>query len=321
MKEKITFSSDLNIRQDLWIESPCSGCRDSHCCGNLPLTPLKLENQNDFINLLLISSYNGFFTGLKKSGEWTVFLERKCAFLDRTEGKCSIHGEPAQSLICKSYDSHNCWYLGAFDREKYTSMIRFSTDMLIWYEKRHDLLKNRFEIPVDWIELCDASREYRKDIVDLNPDTREPWLSHKLSFEESRSSRFLFLPPYNRPEQSSHFELLSFRLGFPGVYLAVSDNMWAFMIRTDLNPKSLDLIRGNYYPSIAHRDGLYSFERVFGEKHPFSEIGEQWVILEKPDLPLLKVMTLFNKAGDVRRLPTTAELLEALKSRTPNRAA
>lgn len=269
----------------------------------------------------MLSCYDGLFPAMKKSGEWTIYLERDCAYLDRAEGKCAIHTEPHQSLICKSYNARKCWYVDAFNREKFTTMIRFNTSMLLWYEKRYDFIRRGFDTDPDWDELCAAALEFRSDAIDMNSPAFVPWTARKLSFRDSRSERFLFLPPYNRPVHISHFELLSFRLGFPGIYLAVSDSCWGYLISTGLNMQYLDLIRSSCYPALEHKDGSFSFNEVMKGHHPFSESGDQWVILRRADIPLLKSLTLFNDRGDVRRLPRTAELLDAFKTASPDRAA
>lgn len=315
MKIKVEHSDDLKIRQDIWDESPCSQCSTIHCCENLPLAPLWLNKQNDFIDLILTSSYNGIIPVLKKTGEWTFYLKRDCSFLGKPEGQCTIHKATHQSLICKSYDAHTCWYVEAFSSEKYSTMIHFNTEMIIWYEKRYQLIEKRFDAEVNWEELCKAAYEYRQDLAEISPPIYTPYQSFKLSFKKSRSDQFLFLPPYNRPETKNHFELLSFRLGFPGIYLAITDSCWAFMVSTSINQAGLDLIREEYYPAIEHKDGIYSFEGVLKKNNPFSETGEQWIILERSDLKLLMELTLFDSEDSVKKLPSSSQVLNALRSR------
>lgn len=321
MNKKMDSADGLTIRQDLWDESPCSHCSDVHCCKNLPLAPLRLTSQSDFINLILTSSYNGIFPVYKKTGEWTFYLKRDCSYLGKPNGQCTIHKESHQSLICKSYDAHTCWYVEAFSTERYTTMIPFNTDMIIWFEKRYKLIDEGFDAEIDWDELCDAAYNYRWNTIPINTAAFEPWSSFTLSFKRSRSDQFLFLPPYNRPETRNHFELLSFRLSFPGIYLAISDTCWAFMVKTDLNKQSLNLIRREYYPVIGHNNGTFSFDSIKNEFRPFSGTGEQWVILQRSDLETLKNVTIFDETGNVRHIPTSSEILHALKTENPNRVA
>jgi hypothetical protein len=321
LKGKISSSVDLVIRQEEWHESPCSNCSGAPCCGNLPLVPLRLERQSDFINLILASCYNGIYPAMKKSGEWTIYLGRNCRYLDNAKGKCSIHKAPDQSMICKSYDAHNCWYIDAFCTGRFTTMIPFNTDMLIWFEKRYSLISSGFDTEIDWRELCGEAHEFRRNTLDLSDPGPKPWTGYSLPFRKSRADSFLFLPPYQRPEHINHFELISFRLGFPGVYLAITDTCWAYMVRTGLSTPRLDMVRKNYYPAIDHKDFIFSFAEMAGEQCPFSETGEQWIILQRSNLKLLKAMTVFDSSGRVRRLPGAAEVLDVLKSIKPDRAA
>ncbi len=309
------------IRQDLWQESPCSACFNTPCCRNLPLAPLKLDRQSDFVNLILSSCYEGIFPALRKSGDWTVYLSRDCSFLDKSLGKCSIHKSPGQSLICKSYDAHKCWYVDAFNHEKYTTMIPFNTSMMIWLEKKFNFIQHGFDIRMDWNELCESSFNYKSIVSGQNASDVFPWISRTLSFKKSREEKFIFLPPYKRPEHKNHFELLSFRLSFPGVYLAVADNCWAYMVISSLNEFKLDMIRSEYYPMLRHKDGEFSFDSIKRNLRPFSETGEQWVILQRSNIELLKSMTVFDSSGNIKRLPSSSEILEMLKFINPDLAA
>jgi hypothetical protein len=93
------------------------------------------------------------------------------------------------------------------------------------------------------------------------------------------------------------------------------------MIRTDLNQARLNLIRQDYYPSIEHKDGKYSFDHVMNKYSPFSETGEQWIILQRSDLKILMDLTIFDVAGRVKKIPLSSDILNALKSKNPNQAA
>jgi hypothetical protein len=224
-------------------------------------------------------------------------------------------------MICKSYDAHKCWYIDAFSVDPYRTMIPFRTDMLIWYERRHKLIANRFDPVIDWEELCEEAHEHRRETLDFDSAGFEPRESYRLPFKKCRSDRYLFFPPYKRPENRNHFELLTFRLGFPGVYLAVSDSCWSFLVKTRINESRLNLFRREYFPSIAHQDGSFGFDRMARANNPYSEAGEQWIVLELADLETLKALTTFDASGNVKRLPSSANILEALKRKSPDRAA
>ncbi|MBN2658167.1 MAG: hypothetical protein JXR86_13995 [Spirochaetales bacterium] len=321
MKEKISLPGDLIIRQETWSDSPCSRCSGSPCCSNLPLAPLRLSSRKDFVDLLLLSTYGDIFPGLKPSGEWTVYLKRACGFLQSDEGKCAIHGGQDQSMICKSYDSHNCWYIDAFNPHRYTTMIPFSTSMLIQLEKDYQLIKHRFDREPDWDELCRDAFEYRRHTIELPSEPFSPLAESRLPFKKSRGDEYLFFQPYEKPSDIKHFELMSFRLGFPGVYLAVSDTSWAYLVKAKQNTAYLNLVRDEYFPGLAHKDSSFSFDSYRETYTPHSGIGDQWVILRKKDLPLLKSLTEFGPSGQLRRLPAVSALVKALETGRPDRAA
>ena len=132
---------------------------------------------------------------MKKSGEWTIYLSRDCRYLSDENGKCTIHKELHQSLICKTYDAHDCWYTDAFNSEKYSTMIPFNTERLVWLEKRFDLIRNRFDVSIDWVALC---REIQRSGPLFEPPAKSLLSSNpqrRLSFRKSRSSHYLFFSP------------------------------------------------------------------------------------------------------------------------------
>ncbi|MCP5515197.1 MAG: hypothetical protein H7A26_07005 [Spirochaetales bacterium] len=324
-ENKISVPKNLSIRQEPWQLSPCSSCPETPCCRNLPLTGLWLERQSDFITLLTASCHEGFFPAMKKSGEWIIYLSRDCRHLEKECGKCLIHQSQSQSLICKSYDAHRCWYVDAFSRAGYSTLIPFDTEMLIWLEKKYSLMEKGFAFTPEWDELCESVAACRNcnpgQAAIENLSTDALLFSNTLSFRKSREERYLFLPPYKRAEHLSHFELISFRLGFPGVRLAMADNVWAFVIDTSLNIRKIDLIRNAYYPAIRHRDCLYSFDNLEKESRPFSETGGQWVIINRRSLDLLKASTVFDSSGRVKKIPSTSQILDMLKFSNPDMAA
>ena len=321
MKEKLAASGDLKVRQEPWEDSPCSRCRDTPCCRNLPLAPLTLESRRDYVNLLLISCYEGLLPALKSTGEWSVYLRRDCRFLNRKDGRCGIHGTEQQSKICKSYDAHNCWYADAFDETCSASMIPFNSDRLIWLEKTYDLISKKFALFPDWEELNTAVRQYDRSKSEPFTHIEDSLDFRRLSFKKSREKNYLFLPPYERPRTDRHFELLSFRLSFPGVYLAVTDTVWAFLVDTAINPSLLNRVREEFYPALDHGDGIYCFDQMRESHRPYSGTGEQWVILKRPELPLIKRLAEFDPSGNVKRLPTSGEILSALRLGSPDRVA
>lgn len=267
---------------------------------------------------------------LKNTGEWILYLKRDCRFLDPSQGgKCTIHGASDQSLICKTYDPRNCWYTRAFRQDDSRVLIPFDTEGLIRLERDNTLIQNRFSVPLPKEGLHRYAAAARalpaKPTAPASPgETPSPaaaLASPRLSHRASRRGEFLFFPPFTRPQSRNQFSLLTFRLGFPGVTLAAADNGWAFLVESKPDPRALELIRREYYPPLAPRDFLYSFQGIQQEWQPFSETGAQWVILGKKNLPLLESLTRFDEFGKVTRHASTGEILKALTTRNPDRAA
>ena len=131
MKEKICLPQDFIVRQEKWEEAPCFYCTDSICCCLLPLVSFELKNRADFISLAILSCYPHLQLGLKKSFEWTVYYKRNCSFFNESSRKCRIHGLAAQSIVCKTYDAHNCWYREALHTTSGKELILFDLERLL----------------------------------------------------------------------------------------------------------------------------------------------------------------------------------------------
>ncbi len=311
MKTTAPAGGDFRIKQEGWSESPCSLCNGTPCCRNLPLTSCTLDSRRDFISLLLVSSYRDIYPALKDSGEWIIYLGRNCSFHDPISGKCGIHGAPDQSMVCKSYDAHSCWYIDAFRGDSSRTMIPFTTNMLVWFEKTYSLIDNHFDCGCDWDELC-CRAVGREAGPQKQAELPVPPESRMLSFEESRNEEFLFFPPFRRPERRSHLDLLLFRLGFPGVSLAVSDSCWAFLVRDSIDPEALGLIRNEYYPGINPGDGAFSFDSIRREQNPWSSSGEEWLVLERDELYAITALCSFSPDGRITEYPDIREIQDIL---------
>ncbi len=320
MNQKLNLPANLSVKQDGWGVSPCSDCDNTPCCKNLPLDILKLQNYSDMVNLQLSSVFRDIYLVLKKSGEWNLYLRRNCLFVDADSGKCLIHAMPNQSLICKSYDAHRCWYKEAFKAHSST-LIKFTGGMLDDFEHSLTCANGKFDCEsYDFDTLRSTITDDFNKPVSQRRNSKRDYRQYTLSYKKAYDPDFLFLPPYIKPSSINHLELAEFRLGFPGVYLAVADNCWAYLIKTSLDLKRLQIIRKNL-PSVAPQDFSYSFKSFQRNSQPFSEIGEKFVVLRKDNLPLLKSMVKTDAAGRIKRLPTTYEIYFALKKDRPERAA
>jgi hypothetical protein len=316
--DKISVPRTLKIIQDDWFDSPCSSCYGSPCCSHLPLTTMKLENRTDFLNLALLSCYDKIRLGLKKSGEWVVYYHQSCRFLHPEAFQCTIHGLDTQSLVCKTYNAYTCWYKPAFITNQNKKIIFFNLSRLCALEKRADLFKRGYlAADLDWDTLV-----YEMSLIPLQETPAGRIVSGKLirkilPFTMNSSHRFLFFPPYNKAQRKVHFDLLTFRLGFPGVFLALTDNSWAFMVCTQLRKPLFRYLTREYSPSFQADSGCFSFHQLNKERFFYSEIGNKWIILRLGEIALLKTFTEYDSAGNITKLPSTGELLSLLGSRFP----
>lgn len=318
MKEKLSLQKKHKIIQDSWTDSPCRLCNVSPCCSVVPLAPMKLLNRTDFINLALLSCYDNIRLGLKKSGEWSVYYSQDCRFLSAKTSKCTIHSGKFQSLICKSYDAHKCWYKPAFKNNQNEKIIFFDLSRLLLFEKMTGLLQNGYiKNKLSWEKLIELYSEFP-----LEPDVRinaskKLFYDNSLLFKQSTPEHFLFFSPYDRPGKNIHFELITFRLGFYGMNLAIADNNWAYILSTNLNKEHFSRLKQERFPSIKAENGSFSFSMLKKKKWFHSGIGEKWVIAELEHIKPIKSITKFDFFGNVRKFPGAKEVLFLLRKISP----
>ncbi|MBN2536331.1 MAG: hypothetical protein JXB88_25840 [Spirochaetales bacterium] len=320
MEDKISFTLHKKIIQEDWEESPCSTCFPSACCSYLPLTFMQLETRTDFLNLALLSCYHHIRLGLKKSGEWTVYFQRDCRFLDTVTSKCRIHGIENQSFICKSYDAHKCWYRPAFQSHQNEELILFDLDRLLLLEKETDFLKTGYiKNSLNWDEIIMRISRLPLETRAAKNDEKTGFPDNVLAFKRNYPERFLFFPPFEKPKRDAHFDLFRFRLGFPGISLAVADNCWATMVHTRINKYLFRRFALKYFPSLKAEHGCFSFFQLNKDKWFYSEIGEKWVIVQLEHIESLKRITRFDSSDNIERLPTTREIFALILSEKPEK--
>jgi hypothetical protein len=247
-----------------------------------------------------------------------VYYAKNCGALDGVTSQCLIHGAPQQNLICKSYDAHACWYREAFVTPQNDQAIFFDLERLMFLEKKTDLLRRSGQAgDAAWDDI-------RREIAAIPCPTAEtrpggsavvpPLL---LPFKKCLPEHYLFFPPYGKPQREIHFELASFRLGFPGMSLAVTDNYWAYMLRTELNEERFGRLVGDYFPSLNPGHGSFGFPELHKRMAFFSETGENWIMLHRERLPLLRRVVRYDAFGNIIGIPGTRELLSILRFSTP----
>ncbi|MBN1648763.1 MAG: hypothetical protein JW874_12085 [Spirochaetales bacterium] len=326
MKERLSASADLKIRQESWIDSPCSFCQPTPCCRNLPLTSYRIGSRYDFIQLCLLACYRNILICLKKGSEWSVYYSRPCSFLNIQNGKCQIHAQPSQSMICKSYDAHNCWYQEAFRETENETMIQFSLDRLIWLGQEYDFFGYGMSgNPIDWKELCTRIKDVRcTDRSAASESSSSPLNSPLLRFDSCNPESFLFFPLQHRPERRLQYELFRFRLGFPNMHIAVADNCWAYMLQTQTDPWRLERLRNDLFPALQPEHNPFSFQEINRKTSFSSEIGRAFVIADLHHIDGIEKLSTLNKTDAITRVPSAREiyrLVTALAPSTPDLVA
>jgi hypothetical protein len=320
MKEKLNIHQEHKIKQNRWPDSPCSSCYGSPCCTVVPLTGLRLDSRTDFINLALLACYRNIRLCLKTTGEWSVYLDSFCKYLDPETTKCRIHSKTNQSLICKSYDAQKCWYKPAFKNNQNEEAIFFDLNRLIFLEKYTDFLnKGRIHNEVNWDELVKYISDIPLQMNDRISGIRKIHSDHLLSFKSCKAENVLFFPPFEKPSRNIHFELAIFRLGFPGINLAITDNYWSYVVSTEVEHDNLEKIKKEYFPSIKTDDCGFSFNMLNKVKWFHSKIGDKWVVAELEHIRPLKGLMKYDYFGNITKIPSTMEILALFKTLRPEK--
>lgn len=319
MKDTAFKPEKMSVKQQAWNDSPCADCFDTPCCGALPLTTIPVQTSYDFFGMLVLSFFPNVQVCLKRSLEWVVFLQQNCRFLQKQSGKCSIHAQADQSLICKSYDAGACWYKQAFGSRQNGKMVHMDTArLLMLYEHLKTNGMGFDEYELDWEQLC-ASMEKTGFSQTKSLNSRVTIKKPTLSFSSCRPEQFLVLPPLEKPRHRDHFQLIRFKLGFEGMHLGVCDNQWAFILKGGINTQAFSAFTRSRYPGLKAAHNPCSFTAVNQGRPFYSNLGGRFVILGLNHLALLEAWTQFDPFGNVKALPSAEEALEIVRLAGPGK--
>ncbi len=217
-------------------------------------------------------------------------------------------------MICKSYDAHKCWYKEAFDGTENMKLIQFGFSRLAWLGERYDFFGSGIhEGGIDWKELISeiSSVPFLKKESFLNPPALENPL---LPFAACSAEEYLFFPLQHRPDRKLQFELFRFRLGFPGMHLAVSDNCWCYMLKTEIDTAKLDRLRKKHFPAIAPAHNPFGFGEMNKKAAFHSEMVPGFAVAGLRHLDMLQKFSVHDEKGRIRRVPSTQEALKIIRS-------
>lgn len=234
-----------------------------------------------------------FELGLRDDGTFSLFYRGSCRFVSEptSDGHggslCTLFGKPARPQICVDYSANRCWYRPSFGawggldgREDSTSFLRLTPQRLAALEAMtgFDDSGEIARVPA-WEELLAVLRDPRSfPLYERRP---LPGLVHRFAM--------------GTPRRRRHFDLIRFRLGFPGVFVDGRSREWELLIRP--GPESSSTRLGS--------PGLSRGQAVFG--------------LE--DLDRVTAASRFDEAGRVRYAPFGWDLARILERPSGGRAA
>jgi hypothetical protein len=170
-----------------------------------------------------------------------------------------------------------------------------------------------------WHDICREMASVPCLPLKASPVTHTAVLPLLLPFKKCLPDNFLFFPPFGKPQRAIHFELAAFRLGFPGVRLAVTDTHWSYLVNTALNGELFARLTMEYFPTLTSRHGRFGFPEVRKQTGLFSRAGENWLVLHGGQLPLLRSVVQYDAFGNVKHIPSTRDLLSLLRPSTPRK--
>src|SRR5437879_9821309 len=103
-----TAAGHMDYRQAM--ESPCMSCPTSPCCTYLPLHKFRIQSLTELDHAVYLLNFDRIELGLSQEGDWSVYYQATCRFLDPDNFGCTIHDTPEQPHICVQYNPYQCWY-------------------------------------------------------------------------------------------------------------------------------------------------------------------------------------------------------------------
>lgn len=258
----VTSAGDGPISLDRALESPCMSCETSPCCTHLPLINFKVTNLVELDHARYLLNFERIELGISAAGDWSAYYTYPCRYLDRENFRCTVHGTPTQPQICVNYNPYNCWYKRVFaqgQNQEFVRLDRARFEFLLQYIELNEA-RQIVAVPA-WDDLVALMRGFKDQPGATLPEPAnddpalnawQEWLLGSEAVEEAnpapagQSYDQLSDPcsgcsayccttlvfPQGLPASISNLDYYRFCLGFPGVELAISDNIWSIVIKT-----------------------------------------------------------------------------------------
>jgi hypothetical protein len=241
-------------------ESPCASCQTAPCCTHLPLHTFKVTNMLELDHALYLLNFDRIQLGLSASGDWSVYYVYPCRFLDRETFGCTVHNTAEQPKICVHYNPYNCWYKRVFTRSTSQEFLQidrprmdFIRQYIVFDEGRNIVGAPDWAFLVDMLAKLPAQREAMAAEPSLTDPVLQEWqnmvihqqpaangaqvaygydaLQEPCSGCEAHCCQTLVFPQ-GMPASMSSLDYYRFVLGFPGVEVAIADDVWSIVVKT-----------------------------------------------------------------------------------------
>lgn len=188
-----------------------------------------MENRIDVEFALEILRHEGIEIGLYDSGWWMVYYLTPCRFLNLEDSKCRVHGTGLKPRICTDYSPVRCWYQRVFVKGSSADFIRFDLDRFARLAERFRYDDtNKLQWVPEWDEILTIAGPPRSDLPRRPPASAA---SQSMAPQMPEApARLIF--PMRAPKRPQDFDLLKFRLGFPGVRVGRSTAGWVLVIES-----------------------------------------------------------------------------------------
>ncbi|HEX2851158.1 MAG TPA: hypothetical protein VHN98_11415 [Acidimicrobiales bacterium] len=234
--------------------SPCDGCA-AYCCNRIRLHSFEVRTLHELDYAQYLLNFDDIELGIDAEGHWSAYLLARCRMLS-PEGRCTVHGTPAQPVVCVTYSEYDCWYRRALpapgltaehvriDRRRLDAIVdavRFDDERIIVEmptgEALHSLLATlplepdapRTEWPVapapsapstSAADQGTGSRTALAMLTDSPCDGCAAPCCSTVAF------------PLDVPTGVGGLDHIRYLLGFPGVEVAIADDAWSLVVHT-----------------------------------------------------------------------------------------
>lgn len=260
IRESLTDLPESRLTLQEALTSPCRACATAPCCTHLPLHAFQITNLTELDHAIYVSNFDHIELGLSATGEWSIYYCYPCRFLNQQDFVCDVHNKSEQPKICVSFSPYHCWYRRVFTRSVVSDFIRIDRQRLdfiishVVFNEARDIV----QVP-DWGTMVEGvtSLPLEFDSNGSEPPGEDPIINlwkelavNKSSMPSDGNDAYSYdmlndpcdacqahccktlVFPQGLPIAISNLDYFRFCLGFPGVELGITDDVWSIIVRT-----------------------------------------------------------------------------------------